>query len=474
MLNPRNYLWVLLLTLAACSSSLPMNRPAESTATARCQALTSQLEYAIHKSQQRDAQYHLVDGYPLLRTNRLLVALAASVTTDQQRADWLDKAATFGLSSYQIEWQNLPSTSRERLPPEPEIFAQLQDCAWQQMKQLQQAPHWQAMIQQVKAPSEYFAGRKVLGLYPITNMAMKSGISQWQDDTRQLFNQTEPRGLPLVTWRPTASNSAVLPSWQNDSLDWPTLSSDDWQRLAQHYAPSWVLEQGGDYDRIGQPLPNADFEAKPVVYWQASVGQVHGRLLPQISYFIWFSERPKTGGLDILGGALDGVVFRVTLDEQAEPLIYDSIHPCGCHHLFFPTPNLAHCAVDESRESAFVPQAAPAGDFAVWVQSATHYVKGLKPEPANVETKVYELSPLDQLRLASESGERLYNVYGRVQESKRLERWLLWTSGLVSPGGMRQWGSHATAFSGERYFDEPGLFDTEFCPVIVDSVEINN
>lgn len=77
MLSLRNGFTAVLLTLAGCASSLPMNRPVENTATSSCQALIGQLEYAIHKSQQRDAQYHLVAGYPLLRTNRLLVDLAA-------------------------------------------------------------------------------------------------------------------------------------------------------------------------------------------------------------------------------------------------------------------------------------------------------------------------------------------------------------------------------------------------------------
>jgi len=27
----------------------------------------------------------------------------------------------------------------------------------------------------------------------------------------------------------------------------------------------------------------------------------------------------------------------VTFAPDGEPLVYDSIHPCGCYHLFFPT-----------------------------------------------------------------------------------------------------------------------------------------
>ena len=39
--------------------------------------------------------------------------------------------------------------------------------------------------------------------------------------------------------------------------------------------------------------------------------------------------------------------------------------------------------------------------------------------------------------------------------SERLERFLLWPTGVVSPGAMRQSGRHAVAFVGERHFDDP-------------------
>ena len=39
--------------------------------------------------------------------------------------------------------------------------------------------------------------------------------------------------------------------------------------------------------------------------------------------------------------------------------------------------------------------------------------------------------------------------------SERLERWILWPTGVLSPGAMRQWGRHAVAFEGKRHFDDP-------------------
>jgi hypothetical protein len=60
------------------------------------------------------------------------------------------------------------------------------------------------------------------------------------------------------------------------------------------------------------------------------------RVLLQLVYTIWFPERPARGEVDFLAGRLDGLIWRVTLSPDGEPLVYDSIHPCGCYHLFFP------------------------------------------------------------------------------------------------------------------------------------------
>lgn len=34
--------------------------------------------------------------------------------------------------------------------------------------------------------------------------------------------------------------------------------------------------------------------------------------------------------------------------------------------------------------------------------------------------------------------------------------------GVRSPGAMRQWGNHATAFVGQRHFDDPTMLDEAF------------
>ena len=46
--------------------------------------------------------------------------------------------------------------------------------------------------------------------------------------------------------------------------------------------------------------------------------------------------------------------------------------------------------------------------------------------------------------------------------TERLERFILWATGVLSPGSMRQWGRQAVAFVGTRHFDDPFFMDKIF------------
>ena len=56
----------------------------------------------------------------------------------------------------------------------------------------------------------------------------------------------------------------------------------------------------------------------------------------------------------------------------------------------------------------------------------------------------------------------LFGTHGLIAGTERTERFLLWPMGIRSPGAMRQWGRHATAFVGRRHFDDAFLIDYLF------------
>jgi hypothetical protein len=96
------------------------------------------------------------------------------------------------------------------------------------------------------------------------------------------------------------------------------------------------------------------------VYRRLAFTRYGGRTLVQLVYMIWFTERPQNSSLDPLSGKLDGIAFRVTLNQSGRPLVYDSIHLCGCYHMFFPTPWVRPIPPPDPKvEWAFVPRTLP-------------------------------------------------------------------------------------------------------------------
>jgi hypothetical protein len=192
--------------------------------------------------------------------------------------------------------------------------------------------------------------------------------------------------------------------------------------------------------------------------------------LLQLEYWIWFPGRPKASAFDLLGGALDGVLWRVSLTPEGEPWVYDSIHACGCYHLFFPTARaVLKPQPDTLDETSFVaqplPRIAPGSPIEVWIQAGTHYIQRVVAGDSGVPRTSYAFREERSLRSMPQpdgASASLFRPDGIVPGSERGERWLFWPMGIREPGAMRQWGRHATAFVGRRHFDDPGLIPGSF------------
>ena len=168
------------------------------------------------------------------------------------------------------------------------------------------------------------------------------------------------------------------------------------------------------------------------------------------------------------------LVWRVTLAPDGVPLLYDSIHACGCYQLFFPTERLALRTLPPSiDEGALAPQAPvallPGARIELRIESGTplpaarrHRARE-RGSPANLGSTVWR--PKTSLRTLprAEGGTRsLYAPDGLVPGTERGERFVFWPMGIASAGAMRQWGRHATAFVGRRHFDEATLIERYF------------
>jgi len=286
---------------------------------------------------------------------------------------------------------------------------------------------------------------------------------------------------------------------QRDALGKPLFNQQQAQDLLRFYRPVIGMEMGHGDDRIGRPQSSAEqwsVDDQPAVYTLLTTVHWNGEWVPQLVYHWWYPSRPAVGWLDILAGELGGLIWRVTLDWQGNVLFYDSIHPCGCYHKVYPAQRNIHFTGTSSDEEALlvlpVLHPGPGYQPLIYISSIAHYVVGLSFEQANdlteandlaepplakpetkPETKPkkpaspssaygYELSDYDELRRQPSGDRYLFGADGLVAGTERLERFLLWNMGVYSPGGMRQWGHHATAFASRRHFDDPLFFERYF------------
>jgi hypothetical protein len=220
-----------------------------------------------------------------------------------------------------------------------------------------------------------------------------------------------------------------------DPLRQPLVSERELAALAAVYAPSFEIPVAGDYDRFGElrwrrgsDFPEVDASVL-AVYVHPAYTRYAERVLLQLVYTIWFPERPARGEVDFLAGRLDGLIWRVTLAPDGEPLVYDSIHPCGCYHLFFPTPRARpRPAPDALEEWAFVPASLPRvaeGERPVIrLASGTHYIEQVSLVRGTDSLTRYEFQSYDELRSIPrlDGGRRsVFGPDGRVAGSERLE-----------------------------------------------------
>ena len=461
-----------------------------------CAQFIAETEQAITKAGVRDTQAVRISGFPYLRVNRFLASFTATVLDDPAFAAWLDQLQALAIEGWDVEINNLHPLPRENLqasiPLEPSVNVRsLHDAVRHCSGVLRNAdlanPARRELLSAVaQVPPEYQTWQRVLGLYPVTALAFTTGIQRWQNATRRVFSQAIEE-LPvqgrLMRFSPPAAGTltraqvaAILKIAARNPLRIPEPGASDRARLLAAFAPVFEIDVATTDDRIGRPHWFADTPSidtgDPTVYTYISHTRYAGENLLQLNYTIWFPARPRTGLLDLLGGHIDGITWRVTLMPDGRPWLYDSMHNCGCYHLFFPT---KHARLREQppslEEQSFVPQTAPdttpLAGLTLRIAQGTHYLQRVLDKPAHLDTQTvrYRLENYDVLRslpVSIDTRRNLFREDGIVPGTDRLERYLFWPMGIPHPGAMRQRGHHATAFVGRRHFDDPYLLEKNF------------
>lgn len=441
----------------------------------------------------RDAQEAPLAGFPYLRANRLLAARRAAAAGDERVLRALvDGLVQLDLAARRHELANLPQERLAALPGpfagalRGEALARTRECArLLRDADLASPQARELLLARVRVPDAYSVARRLFGLYFLTRVPFAAGVRRWQEERLEAF-QRGPAPAPgsvLVRYAPPGVPGAdpgaarkLLARAPRDALGIPELSQAQLELMLAVHAPSFEVEIAGDHDRFGRlrwtresDMPVVD-ASEPAVYTRVAYTLYRGRVLLQLVYTVWFPERPPQEPGDIYAGLLDGVVWRVTLAPDGEPLVYDSMHPCGCFHEFFPTPRATPLpAPDELEEWAFVPQRVPRvrpGERPVLrIATRTHYIERVTFVSGADSVARYTFRAEEELRsLARPDGGRrgAFGRDGLIAGTERAERVLFWPMGIVSAGAMRQWGRHATAFVGRRHFDDPDLLEKRF------------
>ena len=497
-----------LLLLAGCASvSDDLQRygeavPPDERDRLACIAYLAEVQERIETAGVRDVEAERIAGFPYLRVDRFRSALGKSLGdegADSERFDaWASELLALENEALAIEIGNLPEAkrgdlgrlARETWGPSARPFAAAEDCSARLLAaDLEDPERRQTLLKKAKVPDSYSDFSRVFGFYPLMSLAASAGWSRWQEVHLPAFEMPAD-SLPvegqLVDFVPAGDGTglsapeiaAILDESREPAFGRPLPQGEDLRRIVATFAPVWRIDVTGPFDRIGHPYWPAETglagvdATRPVVFTRVGHTLLDGEPLLQISYTAWFQERPPDGDFDILAGKFDGLIWRVTLGSDGRPLVYDTIHPCGCYHLFFPAPGTRldeNPQTQEVTEETAVPARAPAVGpdqrLVLRIEARSHYLKGLSRRDRGkngADDVVYRMisdSELRALPLPGGGTRSLYQPDGLVAGSERLDRFLLWPMGVDSPGAMRQWGHHATAFVGRRHFDDPDLFE---------------
>jgi hypothetical protein len=479
------------LALAGCASGPTGSGVDSGSAESSCRQWFSDVDALVTEFKVNDAQDRKIEGFPQLRQSRFVASFQDRAAQSDAAFDaWFKQLRTLGNQAHEVEIANLPGSALGVLWPSvnhsdvrAKTLAKTQACADALDREDRSlAARRELLLANPGVADDYSAAARFVGLYALTRWPFGAGVSRWQSITQGEFDKRSgTQFAPLERFVPVPSAvdevSDALARTPRDALGISQLGEALKQRLLDRHAPILALAPQGPFDLIGEMSLGANGEprvnaAKPTAYRRLAFTRQGSATLVQLVYLFWFSERPKTGPLDLLGGALDGVIWRVTLDETGRPLMYDSIHACGCYHLFFPTPALqAKPAPEPGIEWAFVPapapRLAPGERVVLGLASGTHYLNAVSAS-SDFSGKTYQALDESRLRSLAIEGDAgsvrgsLYAPDGIIAGTQRGERYFFWPMGVRDAGAQRQWGRHATAFVGRRHFDDADLIDLRF------------
>lgn len=460
---------------AGCSGLSPVGDPAHRALgepDLDCHVLRADLDSRIRRAGVIDPRHARVELSPWLRSDRFLAdALTKQFRDGGAMRPILETMAAHDAAATARELHGLGLTDAL------DTLAALDACRQRAVEDLLSLPDGSQRMAETRVPDAYQSWQRFLGGYVLARPWLRLGAQRWRLGEHRLQRQQEPPPALLRWAGPAAADApgvAQVSAWlaqarAGHDLNWPMPDPARLERMALLYAPVLESHSAAHADRIGQLVgrrgrPDVD-TAVPVAYFEPSLVRFGEQVLLQLSYTFWFPERVARGPLDPYAGPIDGLVWRVTLNDDGLPLLWESIHACGCYytlvlpadgHLRFHNPEPA------AREDPLVLIGPPAtADMRFHVSSGDHFLRWPRAAETQAgeevtETRRYALRPYADL-LEAGPDRPPFGHDGLLAGTSRLERFFLWPAGIADAGAMRSHGHHATAFLGRRHFDDPEL-----------------
>jgi hypothetical protein len=422
-----------------------------------------------------DAAYYRVPGYPYLRIDRLLASYAKEIEGPEQTAGWIRRMRELDQESREFEYLNLGMTFNQ-IGQQRDRFL---NCSRSLATfELEDPGNLEKLKSAVQPDDGYSGVARAVGLYPLAVPLLRSRIRAEQEAVRKDFDRPLPEldsGGVLTLWsvKPPEEPDYEEVNFRRalpDEFGLPGLTETQWLTLTQRYAPSLWIETASEADRPGLPRltgNGADVDStQPLVNYSISFSRFGKEPVMQITYFFWFRGNGAPSS-----PAIDGLLWRVTLDMDTRPLAYETLHASGHSHYWFPVQPLPRReSAGYWQQAGFFPQGQVAEhDRAVRLKAGSHAVRRVVPlAAARAErTATYELrryEDLYTLPLPSGGSHSLFGPDGVVPGSAGPDPSWIWSSGVRNPGALKQYGHHTPAYVGREHFDAPFLLESVFIP----------
>ena len=455
--------------VTACATNELQSSALGTSEHGKCESIFIDNDKLIRAAGVADAQYARIKAFPYLRVNRLYAALKARLTDQASRSAWITELGALDRLARSIENSNLPPSSASQ-KPEKTTLSRCRDLLISNAVQDEQV--FERLLTAAAVPDNYRWQQRLLGFYPFSRWPVYLGVKRLQEnDSPRLEFKPDANALHYLG----EGHSNFEPTSTSQTLGFPQLTAATLVELLNRYEPIWSIRTTSTTDHIGA-MSWADSKininpGQPTVYRDVSYAIFENQLLLQLNYTIWFPAVEARKAIDIYAGEIDGLTFRVTLDDVQSPLYVDVMHNCGCYYMGFPAATLERIKQTPSTtiEPLWIPYSLPpltgTQKYQLHVDSRNHFVRALTATEAPDKFTRLNRQPYHQLRqLPWKQGQTrsAFSPRALIENSARLERLILWPMGVISAGAMRQTGNHAIAFVGKRHFDDPNLIDTHF------------